>query len=293
MQQIIMEASEFILIPDVINIILEYLFHRNYYSYNWCKLRHLIITDEEREVFHIYMDRELKNDIKYGNFLLKDLISFIFKKEKIIFHMYFCLNQQHMFYNVFKIAQNVAEFTNGAQIFHPLSFTTINDLNVYYIQNKNRRIQPTGTYFSRCSNIFLTEKNFPKLTNKIVEYSKPYSTSHTVQIISNKKKYCEVIFLLNKLIDIVGEFDRIYMNLERYKIKHSFSLHPATYPFIQRKWDQKEWNYSGESFLLYTNKYLITFGQEVKKYKEIIINYYEWSKEKMDLKEWEKEMGKN
>ena len=79
---------------------------------------------------------------------------------------------------------------------------------------------------------------------------------------------------------------------ERYKIQHSFSLHTSTYPFIQRKWDQKEWNYSGDSFLLYTNKYLITYGQEIKKskkkYKEIIINYYEWSKEKMDLKEWER-----
>ena len=229
------------------------------------------------------MDRELKNDIKYGNFLLKDLISFIFKKEKIIFHMYFCLNQQHMFYNVFKIAQNVAEFTNGVQIFHPLGFTTINGLNVYYIQNKNRRVQPTGTYFSRYSNIFLTEKNFPKLTNKIVEYSKPYSTSHTVQIISNKKKYCEVIFLLNKLIDIVGEFDRIYMNLERYKIKHSFSLQIT--PFIREEWDCLE-----EYFLL-SIEYLITSEQEIKKskkkYKEIMTNYYEWNKEKLDLKEWE------
>ena len=74
MQQTIMKASEFILIPDVINIILSYLFHRNYYSYNWCKLKHIILTDEEREVFHIYMDRELKNDIKYGNFSLYYLI---------------------------------------------------------------------------------------------------------------------------------------------------------------------------------------------------------------------------
>ena len=76
MQQIIMEASEFILIPDVINIILEYLFHRNYYSYNLCKLKHLILTDEEREIFHIYMDRNLRNYIKDGKCSLHLLLSY-------------------------------------------------------------------------------------------------------------------------------------------------------------------------------------------------------------------------
>ena len=285
MQQIIMEASEFILIPDVINIILRFLFHRNYYSYDRCELRHLILTDEEREVFHICMDRELKKTIKYGNFSLCHLMTFIYKKERIIFHMYFCLNPQHVFYNIFKIAQNVAEFTNGTPILHPLNFTTINDLNDYYIQNINRKIQPAGTYFNRYSNIFLTEKNFPKLTNLLVEYSKPYSTSHTVQIISNKKKYYEVIYLLTKLIDLVIEFDRIYMNFERYKIIHSFSLQNPITPFIREEWDCLE-----ESFLL-SIEYLITSEQEVKKskkkYKEIMINYYEWNKEKLDLKEWE------
>ena len=74
MQQTIIEASEYILIPDVINIILSFLFHRNYYSYNWCTLKHLIITDEEREVFHIYMDRDLKNFIKDGKYSLYYLI---------------------------------------------------------------------------------------------------------------------------------------------------------------------------------------------------------------------------